>query len=82
MSTSVTIWNVITGERQDVRAKPGQTVKQAVEESGIVAPGNFSLRDNDGNVVDHEMAESYNGAMLKIGPSGENIVGGNTRQAC
>jgi hypothetical protein len=72
----VTFRNVITGDRHDVDAQPGQTVRQVVESAGIIAPGNgFSVRDKDGTVVDSDSAQQHDGKVLQIGPPG-NVQGG------
>lgn len=72
----VTFRNVITGDRHDIDVQPGQTVRQAVESAGIVAPGNqFSVRDKGGTVVDNDLASQHSGEVLQIGPLG-NVQGG------
>jgi len=78
MSTSVIFWNVITNERQEVAVQPGQTVKQALEGSGFIAPGSdVSVRDKFTNVVDDEEAAKYNGELLRLGLPGTGVRGGN-----
>jgi hypothetical protein len=73
----VTFRNVITGDRQDIDVRPGQTVRQAVEAAGIIAPGNqFSVRDKDGTVVDGDPAHQHEGKVLQVGPQG-NVQGGS-----
>jgi hypothetical protein len=74
----VTFRNVITGDRQDLQVQPGQTVRQAVEAAGIIAPGNqFSVRDKDGAVVDNDQASQHEGKVLNVGLAG-TIQGGTT----
>jgi len=69
---SVTFRNVITGERQEAEVQPGQTVRQAVESTGIIAPGNqFSVRDKDGEVVDGDQASQHEGKVLNVGLAGD-----------
>ncbi len=73
----VTFRNVITGDRTDIDVRPGQTVRQAVESAGIIAPGNqFSVRDKDGSVVDSDQAAQHEGKVLQIGPPG-TVQGGS-----
>jgi hypothetical protein len=77
MVMPVTFRNVITGQRHDVTVQPGQTVRQAVESAGIIAPGNqFSVRDKGGTVVDADLADQHEGMVLQIGPQG-NVQGGS-----
>jgi uncharacterized surface anchored protein len=74
---AVTFRNAITGDRRDVDVRTGQTVHQAVEDAGIVAPGNaFSVRDKDGELVDNEQATSHEGKVLSVGLAGGNVRGG------
>ena len=72
----VTFRNVITGDHHNVSVRRGRTVRQSVESAGIIAPGNhFSVRDQDGTIVDGDQAVQYEGKVLHIGPRG-NIQGG------
>jgi hypothetical protein len=72
----VTFRNIISGDRQEVTVQPGQTVHQAVESAGLIAPGNqFSVRDKDGTIVDNEPVQQHEGKVLQIGPQG-NVQGG------
>jgi hypothetical protein len=72
----VTFRNVITGDRHDIDVQPGQTVRQAVDSAGIIAPGNqFSVRDKSGTMVDNDPATQHSGEVLQIGPLG-NVQGG------
>lgn len=78
-SMPVVFRNVITGDRQEVTVQSGQTVRQAVENTGIIAPGNqFSVRDKDGEVVDGDPATQHEGKVLNVGLPG-NIQGGTAR---
>jgi hypothetical protein len=76
MVMPVTFRNVITGDQHDVPVGPGQTIRQAVESAGIIAPGShFVARDQGGAEVDDDPATQHDGEMLQIGPPG-NIQGG------
>jgi hypothetical protein len=76
VSIKVTFRNVITGAERDVDVEPGQTVKQAAERAGVVAPGNnFSVRDKDGKVVDSEPVVNHEQRVLSIGLPGP-VAGG------
>lgn len=78
MVMPVTFRNVITGGQHDVPVGTGQTIRQAVESAGIIAPGNhFSVRDKNGAEVDYDPAAQHDGEILHIGPPG-NIQGGHT----
>jgi hypothetical protein len=75
----VTFRNVLTGAEREVDVQPGQTVKQAAEGAGIIAPGNnFSVRDKDGKVVDSELVDNHQQRLLTIGLPGP--VQGGTRE--
>lgn len=75
--TTVTFRNALTDSSQRVDIQPGQTIRQAVEHSGLIAAGNdFSVRDKDGNVVDSRQASEYSGMMLSVGLPGDDVVGG------
>jgi hypothetical protein len=77
MSTAVTFRNAITDDRQVVEVEQGQTVRQAVENSGIVAAGSsFSVRDKNGQVVDNQLAADHANTVLSVGLSGDRVVGG------
>lgn len=76
MVMPVTFRNVISGDQHDVSVGAGQTVRQAVESAGIIAPGNrFSVRDKGGAIVDSDPAVQHEGEVLQIGPQ-DNIQGG------
>ncbi len=80
MSTAITFRNAITDARQEVEVSPGQTVRQAVEGSGFIAPGSqFSVRDKNGQVVDGDLATEHANTVLSVGLSGERVVGGTRR---
>jgi len=78
MNNTVTFRNALTDmTSQPVEVQPGQTVRQAVEASGLIAAGNnFSVRDKDGRVVDDQQASQYSGQMLSVGLPGDRVVGG------
>jgi hypothetical protein len=77
MSDNVTFRNAITGDRQEVGIDPGQTVRDAVEASGLVAAGNaFSVRDKRGEVVDDQMAAQHANTVLTVGLPGDRVAGG------
>jgi hypothetical protein len=78
MSTTITFRNAITDQRQEVEVLPGQTVQQAVESSGFIAPGSqFSVRDKNGQVVDNDVAANHANTVLSVGLAGERVVGGS-----
>ena len=75
----VTFRNVLTGAERDVDVDSGQSVKQAAERAGVVAPGNnFSVRDKDGKVVDNEPVADHEERVLTIGLAGP--VSGGVRE--
>jgi hypothetical protein len=77
MSTVVTFRNAITDARQEVEVSHGQTVRQAVENSGFVASGSsFSVRDKNGQVVDDQPAIEHANTVLSVGLPGDRVVGG------
>jgi hypothetical protein len=77
MSNMITFRNAITDARQEVEVSTGQTVRQAVESSGFIAPGSqFSVRDKNGQVVDTEAAVDHANTVLSVGLAGERVVGG------
>jgi hypothetical protein len=77
-NSSVTLRNAISNARQEVDVAPGQSVRQAVEQSGFVAAGtNFSVRDKNGQVVDDHMAEEFVNTVLSVGLPGDGVVGGS-----
>jgi hypothetical protein len=78
----VTFRNAITDARHQVEVSPGQTVRQAVESSGFVAPGSdFSVRDKDGIIVDNQPATQHDGAVLTVGLAGDSVRGGAVSRA-
>ncbi|GAA4735608.1 hypothetical protein [Phytohabitans rumicis] len=80
MSATVTFRNAITDARQEVQVAPGQTVRQAVENSGFVAAGSaFSVRDKNGQVVDDQPATTHANTVLSVGLPGDRVVGGGLR---
>jgi|HubBroStandDraft_5_1064220.scaffolds.fasta_scaffold964311_2 hypothetical protein len=75
----VTFRNVITGAEREVEVQAGQTVKQAADGAGIIAPGNsYSVRDKDGKVVDNELVDTHQQRLLTIGLAGP-VSGGTSR---
>lgn len=80
MSTTVTFRNAITDARQEVEVSPGQSVRQAVENSGFIAAGSaFSVRDKNGRVVDDQPATEHANTVLSVGLPGDRVVGGARR---
>ncbi|WP_117213933.1 hypothetical protein [Allorhizocola rhizosphaerae] len=74
---TITFRNALTDMNQQVPVQAGQTVRQTVESSGFIAPGNnFSVRDKDGQIVDEQPADRFVGQMLSVGLPGDNVVGG------
>ena len=77
MSNTVTFRNALTDLTQTLDVQPGQTVRQTVANSGLIAAGNdFSVRDKDGVVVDNRPASEYSGMMLSVGLPGDDVIGG------
>jgi hypothetical protein len=75
--SSVTFRNAITDARHPVDVSPGQTVRQAVLDSGFIAAGNeFSVRDKEGTIVDNQPADQFAGAVLTVGLAGDTVSGG------
>jgi hypothetical protein len=75
----VTFRNVITGAEREVEVQAGQTVKQAADGAGIIAPGNsYSVRDKDGKVVDNEPVDGHQQRLLTVGLAGP-VSGGISR---
>lgn len=80
-TTTVTLRNAISNARQDVTIQPGQTVRQAVDDSGFIAAGSrFSVRDKNGQVVDDRPVEEYANTVLSVGLPGDGVVGGGTAE--
>jgi hypothetical protein len=80
--TTITVRNAISNARQEVALRPGQTVRQAVEQSGFIAAGsNFSVRDKSGRVVDTQPAADHANTVLSVGLPGDNVVGGTAGRA-
>ncbi|MFF4021015.1 hypothetical protein [Streptomyces sp. NPDC001843] len=78
-TTTVTLRNAISNARQAIDVQPGQTVRQAVDNSGFIAAGSdFSVRDKNGQVVDDRPVEDYANTVLSVGLPGDNVVGGVT----
>ncbi|MFD5451019.1 hypothetical protein ACWDTR_16910 [Streptomyces sp. NPDC003470] len=76
-TTTVTLRNAISNARQDINIESGQTVRQAVDNSGFIAAGsNFSVRDKNGQVVDDRPVEEYANTVLSVGLPGDGVVGG------
>ncbi|WP_432969078.1 hypothetical protein [Dactylosporangium sp. CA-233914] len=76
-SAVVTFRNALTDSTQTIEVVNGQSVRDAVTSSGFIAAGNdFSVRDRDGVVVDHEPAVYYSGLMLSVGLPGDGVAGG------
>ena len=76
--TTVILRNAISNDRQTVDVQPGQTVRQVVEDSGMIAAGNgFSVRDKNGHVVDDRSAEEFANTVLSVGLPGDNVEGGS-----
>lgn len=74
---TITFRNALTDVTQPVQLQAGQSVRQAVESSGLIAAGNnFSVRDKDGQVVDDQPASQFAGQMLSVGLPGDGVVGG------
>jgi hypothetical protein len=77
VSTYITFRNAITDVRHQVEVSPGQTVKQAVLDSGILPSGNeFSVRDKFGHIVDNDTAVERAGELLSVGLAGDEVHGG------
>ncbi len=82
MSNLVTFRNAITDQRVQIEVGAGQTVRQAVEDSGFIAAGNgFSVRDKLGNVVDDQPAIQYTNTVLSVGLPGDLVVGGSAERS-
>jgi hypothetical protein len=83
MSTTVVFRNALTDARQVVEVQSGQTVKQAVENSGFMAAGSsFSVRDKNGQLVDDQQAAEHVGEVLSVGLPGDRVVGGTVPSGC
>lgn len=79
MASTLVLRNVLSNDRQEVDVRPGQTVRDAVTDSGMIAAGNpFSVRDKNGQVVDDHPVEQFAGAVLSVGLTGDGVEGGST----
>lgn len=74
---TITFRNAITDARHPVEISEGQTVREAVIDSGFIAAGNeFSVRDKEGSIVDGDLASEHANEVLSVGLAGDTVSGG------
>ena len=73
---AVTVRNTITNERTEITSEQGKSVKEAVQDSGLVLSGNFSVRDKTGNVIDDSRISDFDGQVVNVGLAGRTVGGG------
>ena len=71
----VTVRNVLDNGQQDLQSSPNKSLKQAVQDAGLVH-GDFSIRDKLGSVIDDQPVSTWEGKTVFLGLPGRTVEGG------